>query len=144
MSSNRLMYDECAYAKRLQQSQGPYYYAMYEGRYQSNSPCRIELGVVGGNNVSVFRGNLVDLESDLLGQTRAASLCPSQKYAPGCKVPRMDGDGTPCGPVPADRLSNLPSCQMWAYPAVQMPNPNPLAPSCVYTTDGRIKYNNKK
>lgn len=139
MSSNHLMYDQCAYAKRLQESQGPYYYAMYPGKYSSCSQCRIELGVVGGNNVSKFSGNLVDLESDLRGQTRMSSLCPAQKYAPGCSKALMNGDGTPCGPVPADRLKNLPSCQMWSYPAVQFPNPNPLSPSCTYTADGRVQ-----
>lgn len=139
MTSNHLMYDECAYAKRLQQSEGPYNYAMYPGKYASTAQCRMELGVVGGNNVSIFKGNLVDLESDLRGQTRMASLCPSNKYVPGCNNYRMDGDGTPCGPVPADRLQALPTCQMMSYPAVQMPNP-PM-PSCIYTTDGKIKYN---
>ena len=140
MTSNHLMYDQCAYAKRLQESSGPYYYAMYPGKYSNTAKCRIELGVVGGNNVSVFKGNMVDLESDLRGQTRAATLCPSGKYAPGCAEPRMDGDGTPCGPVPSGRLDHLPECQMNCYPAVQMPNEQPQ-PSCTYTTDGRLKYN---
>ena len=62
MSSNRLMYDTCAYKKRLDESVGPLNYTLYPGKYENCSKCRIELGTVGGNNVSLFSGNLVDLE----------------------------------------------------------------------------------
>ena len=137
MSSNRLMYDQCAYSKRLEESSGPFNYTMYPGKYSSTSQCRIELGIVGGNNVSKFSGNLVDLESDLRGQTRVASKCPIQKYTPGCDNARTDGDGTPCGLVDASTLKNLPSCQMWSYPAVEFPSLP--SPSCTYTADGRVQ-----
>ena len=70
MSSNRLIYDTCAYKKELDQSVGPLNYTLYPGKYQNCSKCRIELGTVGGNNVSLFSGNLVDLENDLRGMSR--------------------------------------------------------------------------
>ncbi len=139
------MYDACAYSKRLTENMQEYSYYMYDGKYKSDHQCRIELGIVGGNNVSIGRTfNLVDLESDLRGQTRMASKCPSQHYTPGCSKGRQDGDGTPCAPVTSasGRLTDLPACQMFSYPAVQMPDPNPLNPSCTYTTDGKIRYNN--
>ena len=78
MSSTRLRNDTCAY-KATSESTGPLNYAMYTGKYENCARCRVEFGIVGGNNVSLFSGNLVDLESDLRGQTRPASLCPSMK-----------------------------------------------------------------
>ena len=97
MSSNRLMYDTCAYKKRLDESVGPLNYTLYPGKYENCSKCRIELGSVGGNNVSLFSGNLVDLESDLRGQTRKASLAPSKKYHPKCMNNGKNNDGLPNG-----------------------------------------------
>jgi hypothetical protein len=78
MSSNRLIYDTCAYKKTLDQSTGPFSYSMYPGKFENCAKCRIELGQTGGNGVSLYSGNLVDLESDLRGQTRPASLCPAK------------------------------------------------------------------
>ena len=44
MSSNRLMYDACAYKKRLQESTTPLDYTLYPGKFENCSKCRIELG----------------------------------------------------------------------------------------------------
>jgi len=121
MSSNRLMYDTCAYEKNLNQSTGPFAYSMYTGKYENCAKCRIELGQVGGNGVSVFSGNLVDLESDLRGQTRPASLCPKNKYQPMCKSPNQKCDGLPCDPSNQYPLVNQPSCQMVRYPSIPQP-----------------------
>jgi hypothetical protein len=108
MSSNRLSYDTCAYQKSLEISTGPLEYSMYTGKYENCAKCRIEFGVVGGNGVSLFSGNLVDLESDLRGQTRLASLCPNTMYNPEAKNnPR--------------NLVNQPSCQMQYYPKTPVP-----------------------
>ena len=96
MSSNRLIYDSCAYQKELQQSTDPLDYALYTGKYENSAKCRIELGSVGGNGVSLFNGNLVDLESDLRGQTREASLCPSKHYQPECDSCEGNTNGIPC------------------------------------------------
>ncbi len=82
MSSNRLIYDSCTYENKVKVSSGPYLYATYNGKFENSSKCTLEKNVVGGNNVSLYSGNLVDLESDLRGQTRLASKCPSRKYAP--------------------------------------------------------------
>jgi len=108
MSSNRLSYDPCAYTASLKQSMSPLDYMLYTGKYENSAKCRIEFGTVGGNGVSIFSGNLVDLESDLRGQTRIASLCPSTMYNPSQK---MNG-----------KLLNQPSCQMQYYPKVPLPN----------------------
>jgi hypothetical protein len=124
MSSNRLSYDTCAYQKSLQQSTGPYDYMLYSGKYENCAKCRIEFGTVGGNGVSLFSGNLVDLESDLRGQTRVASLCPSTMYEPNCKNCNNKGNGLPCSSTECKpKLNHQPSCQMQYYPKVPMPVP---------------------
>ena len=108
MSSNRLSYDACAYQDSLQQSTDPLNYMLYTGKYENSAKCRIEFGVVGGNGVSLFTGNLVDLESDLRGQTRLASQCPRKLYHPTEKSTHP-------------HLANQPSCQMQYYPTVPVP-----------------------
>jgi hypothetical protein len=109
MSSNRLVYDECAYKAKMNVSKGPMDYALYSGKYENSAKCRIEFGTVGGNGVSLYSGNLVDLESDLRGQTRKASMCPSQQYQYSQQ------------PV---KLSHQPSCQIQYFPQVPMPQEN--------------------
>jgi len=111
MSSNRLSYDSCAYKKALQQSTSPLDYMLYTGKYDNCAKCRIEFGTVGGNGVSLFSGNLVDLESDLRGQTRIASLCPKTMYTPTEKSTHP-------------KLAHQPSCQMQYYPKTPMPEPS--------------------
>ena len=54
----------------------------------------MELGIVGGTGVSQIKGNLVDLENDLRGQTRSASQCPST-YQLSCP----DKIGDSCQPT---------------------------------------------
>ena len=122
MSYNRLRYDQCAYKKELDQSVGPLAYMLYPGRYENCSKCRHEFGLLGGTAVSHIKGNLVDLENDLRGQTRAATKCPAKKFKPNnsntieivgnhCNEPRTV-DLTPV---------HLPSCQMIRYPSTPLP-----------------------
>ena len=123
MSSNRLSYDACAYQKDLQQSTSPLDYALYTGKYENCAKCRIEFGVVGGNGVSLFSGNLVDLESDLRGQTRQASLCPKRMYSPKTENCNNQNANLPCSPQEyKSKMVHQPSCQMQYYPK------NPVAP----------------
>ena len=126
MSSNRLSYDSCAYQKTLQQSTGPLDYMMYTGKYENCAKCRIEFGVVGGNGVSLYSGNLVDLESDLRGQTRQASLCPKTMYTPECTNCNNQMNGIPCSSEQCKpKMINQPSCQMQYYPRVPTQKLNP-------------------
>ena len=67
MSLNRLIYDTCEYKHRVAESVGTLEYVLNPLQYENVNKCRIEFGVVGGNNVSQIKGNLVDLESDLKG-----------------------------------------------------------------------------
>lgn len=140
MSSNRLIYDTCAYKKTLDQSTGPFSYSMYPGKFENCAKCRIELGQTGGNGVSLYSGNLVDLESDLRGQTRPASLCPAKHYQPMCRKPNSTGDGLPCDPATQYPLVNQPSCQMVRYPPVPMP-PKTEIQSCPQPDVKRVYQN---
>ena len=123
MSFNRIMYDNCAYNSNIKQSKAPNNYMLYPGKYYNNKQCRNELGLVGGSGVSLFPGNLVDLESDLRGQSRALSGCPEKQYQPRCNYCRGCTSGLPCGCIDCqEEMENLPSCQMVDYKAVAMPD----------------------
>ena len=84
MSSNNLIYDTCEYQTRLNENGNQLKYILNGDRYYNNNKCRMELGVVAGTSVSNIKGNLVDLEGDLFGITRKASLCPKNKFSSNC------------------------------------------------------------
>lgn len=133
MSSNRLIYDTCAYKTELNQSTGTLSYLLNPIKYENCNQCRMELGIVGGTAVSQIKGNIVDLENDLRGQTRPASLCPSKKYHPSCpdKVGdacqpsqiQVQGNGCSPGTSIDTRLQHLRPCQMIRYKPVPLPPP---------------------
>ena len=149
MSSNRLMYDTCAYKQRISQSVGPLDYMLNPMRYENCNKCRMQLGVIGGPAVSHIKGNLVDLETDLRGTTRKASLCPSQKFHSNCAL----GDMNNCNPgnitiqgnactqprVIDTSLQHLPNCQMIRYKPVPLPPPMQLD-SCPPPVISRCQY----
>lgn len=117
MSFTRPIYDPCAYSKELDESTSTLNYVLDPNKWYNCNECRNEFGLVAGNNVSRYSGNLVDLESDLRNQTRLYSRCPSKKYLPKCKDSCKHSSGTPCGSraCQPDNLYHLPSCQMIQY-----------------------------
>ena len=123
MSSNRLIYDTCAYSTKINESVGPLQYILNPMKYENCKKCRHELGLVGGTAVSHIKGNLVDLENDLRGATRVSSLCPKKKYYPS-KDNKININAKSCGqPRNVDtNMVHLPSCQMIRY------KPTPLPP----------------
>ena len=157
MSLNRLIYDNCAYSKRLDESIGPLSYVINPIKYENCKKCRHELGLVGGTAVSHIKGNLVDLENDLRGSTRANSLCPSVKYQPNntnsivikpkyqckscmnnqskcqcesCMNNQSKCQCESCKDIIVDTtLVNLPSCQMINYKTLPE-EPKFKIPSC--------------
>lgn len=112
MSFNRLSYDKCSFKKSLLESEAPSKYMFYPGKFYHQKQCRIERGIVGGNQVSLSKNNLVDLESDLRGQTRLLSDCPSTKYHPKKDTLEMD-------------VVNLSPCNMFDYHEVALPDKLP-------------------
>lgn len=112
--NTHLSHDTCAYKQALQQSTRPMDYMLYPGKHYNCHQCRIERGIIGGNNVSISTGNLVDLESDLRGQTRMATDCSAMKFLPG---------------QPGPNLQNLPGCQLVNYRRIP-PAPSTSVPTC--------------
>ena len=127
MSSNRLPYDACAYSADLYQSTQPLSYALNTDKYKHLKPCRMALGIVGGNEVSTIRGNLVDLETELRGTTRLLTSCPALHYNPK----NTNGNEMILGPKPCGfeqkkidiEPSHLATCQMISYPQIPLPPP---------------------
>jgi hypothetical protein len=126
MAFTRQLYGSCATKKRTEESTGVLSYLMDPNKFYNCNPCRIGLGTVGGNNVSLYDGNIVDLESDLSGRTRQNTYCPSGKFLPGTVVqgsdvnkctPDCGVDGLPCGNAKCrqEKLIHLPSCDIVEY-----------------------------
>ena len=122
MSSNRLIYDTCAYKKSLDQSTTPLAYHLNPMKYENCQKCRSELGILGGPAVSQIKGNLVDLENELRGQTRLNSQCPTKRYHPDNKLYTKETDLNKAEEINTDLL-HLPSCQMIRYKPIPLPNP---------------------
>jgi hypothetical protein len=82
------------------------------------------LGLVGGNEVSVIKGNLVDLESDLKGIHLPHTFCPSRQYQPPTRNQKEIVRDNVKNTVTIDvQPTHLPVYQMMAYPAVIAPLP---------------------
>ena len=142
MSSNRLIYDTCAYKHELSQSVGPLQYVLNPMKYENANKCRMDLGVVGGTAVSHIKGNLVDLETDLRGQTRRTTKCPTKLYQSPCPK----GDMNNCQPsqiviqpnpgnsgrVIDTSMQHLQPCQMVRYKPVPIPEAISYTP-CNFT-----------
>ena len=77
MSSNRLIYDTCAYATEIKESTSPLEYNLFRGKFENCEQCK-----VGDYQNIVPFGPRADVESELYGLTRKESLCPSMKYDP--------------------------------------------------------------
>jgi hypothetical protein len=120
MSSNRLMYDTCEYKNKLKQNDSSLDFILDPIKFEHSRKCRNEFGLLGGTNVSHVKGNLVDLENDLRGQTRPNTTCSEYLHKP------IDGQFItsthPFKTNPTSKidttLEHLPSCQMIDYPAI--------------------------
>ena len=125
MSYNRTSYDVCAYQAELTQSVAPLQYTLDPIKYEHCNKCRHEFGLIGGPSASHVTGNLVDLENELRNANKPYTLCPSYKYLPSennivsgkeyikpVEHPKIDTN-----------LKHLPSCQMFGYPHVPLPEP---------------------
>lgn len=92
--------------------------------YVSPQPARHILGVVGGNEVSLTKGNRVDLESDLLGITRPNTWCPKREHLPPSANAKEIVRTNPKESIKINvEPIHLPAYQMWAYPASFAPEP---------------------
>ena len=122
MSSNRLIYDTSAFKTRLTDSTTPLAYHLNPMKYENCQKCRSELGLFGGPAVSQIKGNLVDLENELRGQTRLNSQCPQTRYNPTNKLYTKHTDLNKAVEIDTELL-HLPSCQMIRYKPIPLPDP---------------------
>ena len=106
MSFNRLKYDTCTLVQEQQNNVTTLSYLLSPMPFEHGNKCRHEFGLVGGTAVSHVEGNLVDLESDLRGQTRTHSRCAASRYQPGCAQ---------------ETTQHLPTCQMIPYRKIPAP-----------------------
>jgi hypothetical protein len=59
-------------------------------KYYHPSPSFMHSDMSSGNAVSLYAGNMVNLESDLMGRTRANTKCCAGKYLPGTVIQGVD------------------------------------------------------
>jgi|TARA_Y100000389_G_C17130101_1_gene349795 hypothetical protein len=117
MSFNRTKYDTCNYKQDLQENVSTLSYIMTPFRYENENKCRHQLGFIGGTNVSHIKGNIVDLESELRGQTRVISKCGTNYY-----IPTDDNIVKNDKTEPIDTtLKHLGSCQSIMYRSIPLP-----------------------
>lgn len=107
-----------------EKTENPQSYDMTPFVYVAEKPRRHILGVVGGNEVSGIQGNRVDLESDLLGITRANTWCPKREHLP----PHVNDTSIKRDNFKTQlniniKPNHLPAYQMWAYPVSLAPLP---------------------
>jgi len=105
-------------------SENPQTYVETPFAYVHAKPGRHMLGLVGGNEVSLPKGDMVDLESDLRRLNIPLTKCPDRQYqVPPPKQSTISRKSTK-GTVTIDvRQRHLPSIQMWPYTATFAPVP---------------------
>lgn len=81
MSFNRLDYDKCAYAQRLNESTSPLEYSLYKGKYENCKDCKLSSYT---NDLPQLDKTIV--ENELYNLNRTSTLCSSKKYNPNEKV----------------------------------------------------------
>ena len=57
-------------------------YLLDENKFENKNKCRVEFGILGGSSVSHTKSNIVDIENELFGITRASSKCPENLHKP--------------------------------------------------------------
>jgi hypothetical protein len=109
-------------ANKRDQYENPQAFQRLVSEVEHPKTARHILGLVGGNEVSLTRTNWPDVESDLRGITRPNTDCTTRKHLPfsGDIVVRKNPKNVFVMDTSKD---NLPSAQMWAYPAVIGPKP---------------------
>lgn len=103
-SLTRGIYDDCAYKRSLHESTSPLLYNINPIAYESCTKCHMAypgfIGALGGQGFGIGPDR-VDIDSDLRGQTRLLTKCPSHKYDPTsykyCGSCGNCDQGLPCG-----------------------------------------------
>jgi hypothetical protein len=104
---------------------------MDPSRFVHKDPCRDAFGIVGAtsgvsavappqtpeNDIDKIRGDLVELENDLRGQTRPATRCPRYDYIPKAGVVSSEELWKPVKHpvIRTDRPVHVDTCQVIDY-----------------------------
>jgi hypothetical protein len=106
-----------------EKSENPQHYDDLTSQYVNPRPQRHILGIVGGNEVSLIKGNMVDLESDLRGITIPNTFAPWRQYQPPQQKKEIVRENVKSSLTIDIQKAHLPAYQMMAYPAVVAPYP---------------------
>jgi hypothetical protein len=105
-----------------EKKEDPQHYDYLTSQFTHPTPRRHMLGMVGGNDVTIIKGNMVDLESDLRRINIPNTFAPWRQYQP----PQRGDKEIVRNYVKTQQKINiqkdhLPVYQMIAYPAVVAP-----------------------
>lgn len=128
MSSNRTLYDTCEYKTRLDQNSDMLDYHLNPHKFEHCEKCTVDLGLVGGTTASHIKGDMVDLENDLRGQTRHITNCPEKHYHPDHPIMTKPTDGSEAKNVDTTPV-HLPTCSFYEYKPIPLPRPLQV-PTC--------------
>lgn len=122
---NRLKYDECASRSALKDNVSIFSHTVDINRFLNKDTCLHGLGIPTRNSVSTVGpqpapdthynawSDMVALESDLRGQTRENTRCPSRKFVPSGDVIKSNNRYKPSQkPIDASNKSHLKACQI--------------------------------
>lgn len=108
----------------FESKENPQSYANTAFAYVHKEPARHILGLVGGNAVSLPKGNMVDVESDLRRLNFPLTYSPARQYQPPptsqSRIYRNSTKGTVDINV---SQRHLPAIQMWPYAPTFAPVP---------------------
>jgi hypothetical protein len=111
-------------ASHWEKKEDPQHYDYLTSQFVNPTPQRHILGLVGGNDVSLIKGNMVDLESDLRGINIPNTAAPWRQYQPPQKGQKeIVRENTKTSLAINIQKDHLPVYQMIAYPAVVAPAP---------------------
>lgn len=109
-------------ATHWEKKEDPQHYDYLTSQTINPVPQRHILGIFGGNEVSLIKGNMVDLESDLKGINIPNTFAPWRQYQPP-QDNEIVRDNTKGSVKINVEKAHLPTYQMWAYPAIVGPEP---------------------
>ena len=108
----------------FENKENPQMYVKDPFAYVHKTPGRHQLGLVGGNSVSLPKGSMVDVESDLRRLNFPLTKAPERQYqVPADEQTTITRKSTK-GSVTIDvRQRHLPAIQMWSYAPTFSPIP---------------------
>lgn len=108
----------------FENSENPQTYAQTPFAYVNKNPARHIVGIVGGNEVSLPKGNMVDLESDLRRLNIPLTKCSARKYQPPGQLQNTIYRSSTKGKQTIDvRPRHLKAYQMWPIAPTFAPIP---------------------